>query len=485
MASYRMLSSRNADSSTSNSQWTNTIDPIVLNDGDVFDIKSAYINSLQQANSDIAIPNDVECTITFGMYQTYCDKPTAGYSFMPRSEIEPYQTFSDQPDYQKYISMFYPIAFGNPLIFKNNEGRPNIFTRTFTIPKGTYNAPELAQVITDSMSTPANVPDPFCNLSYAYWSPNYHPVPLDIAGQKLMQAAEFPSPRSYSQFCQAKSICNFDIAYDGFNVNTLLTYAWKGKPDTLIGSQQFAVIYDDATGRFGFDSIHTPIFNGGDECTYLDTSLVSPPSTDFVMAATQWQGLYLCALDPPEFWNLLGDFSDYLIPQALEWFNKPLDEYPLDPAWVRGVFQNFDSKITGAMISIVNLADVFYGTIDGGFYCKKIKNTTLWGKNLITGRDNAFFKIALTFPINSDYKEGSAPNPSVFAIVGKQYMANEFITGYSDCSLSYLHKGDPITISSFDVSIINSSTDLPDTSIGNNNSVLVSIMRGTGSGEKR
>ena len=65
------------------------------------------------------------------------------------------------------------------------------------------------------------------------------------------------------------------------------------------------------------------------------------------------------------------------------------------------------------------------------------------------------------------------------AIVSRNYTQNNFITGYSDSGISYVHRGDPIILSSLRTRILNPDTKDIDDSIGPKNYIILNIIKNT------
>ena len=62
------LSSNNASSNINNVSWSNTIQPITLNEGDEVSVKMAFIDFGGNANADINLLEDLSIIFTIGFY---------------------------------------------------------------------------------------------------------------------------------------------------------------------------------------------------------------------------------------------------------------------------------------------------------------------------------------------------------------------------------------------------------------------------------
>ena len=80
--------------------------------------------------------------------------------------------------------------------------------------------------------------------------------------------------------------------------------------------------------------------------------------------------------------------------------------------------------------------------------------------------------------INANFKNNFYSNtksPNICAIVSRYYEVNSYTSGSSDDSLVYTHLGDPVTLSNFNVKILNPAKEVAK-NLGANTSVFLQII---------
>jgi len=69
------LSNKNAQNIINNGDFETAFQPILINDGDVIQIKNCFIDSIQQSYDQINIPEDIQATFTVCFYETDTASP--------------------------------------------------------------------------------------------------------------------------------------------------------------------------------------------------------------------------------------------------------------------------------------------------------------------------------------------------------------------------------------------------------------------------
>ena len=87
--------------------------------------------------------------------------------------------------------------------------------------------------------------------------------------------------------------------------------------------------------------------------------------------------------------------------------------------------------------------------------------------------NDGYFKVRLNGGQYSNNLYNSEGIELISAIVGKYYSGASYTNGFSSDGITYTHRGAPITISNFDVSIV--SSDNSDPNIGPDNSIIIQV----------
>ncbi len=87
--------------------------------------------------------------------------------------------------------------------------------------------------------------------------------------------------------------------------------------------------------------------------------------------------------------------------------------------------------------------------------------------------DDAYFKVIINGVPTSNKLYNEESINMISALVGKYYSGQSYTNGFSTDGISYTHRGSPITLSSFDISILNSKDQKPN--IGDDNSIIIQV----------
>ena len=299
-----------------------------------------------------------------------------------------------------------------------------------------------------------------------------------------------------------------------FSFNQATTNGSSGSDPRIVGAENMSLIFDDVTQSFNFLEAHTPFYIRGPEIQAADTS--TTPTTPAVFGPGpeviyQIQGRstatsFRPTLNTKDVYS--GCFITDLQPRTL-WFDKM--KFSADIlthiAPDGGQVTNFQTGSFGGNTSLsavkTHPVSVTTGRNKTGFF---IGHDTLVKKNEFfdtmtpkpstddywneivevdtpvglkansqtpVNDDQAFYQIEIS-GINSQEIMGQVyDNSLVQAIVGKYYSAGNFTQSIGD-GVPYVHKGEPLTIQSLRVRILNTQNELEE-GLGPNSSFVLTI----------
>ena len=100
---------------------------------------------------------------------------------------------------------------------------------------------------------------------------------------------------------------------------------------------------------------------------------------------------------------------------------------------------------------------------------------SIFGEKTLTDLivDDAYFKVIINGQQFSNNLYNMDGVQLISAIVGKYYSGASYTNGFSSDGITYTHRGEPIIISNFDITILSSDNCTPN--IGNDNSIIIQI----------
>jgi hypothetical protein len=480
MSTYTIeLSEYQGSPGASNGEWYNQIQSkVVLEDGDMLQIKQALINTQASTNTGISVEEDTVAHITFGFYDNAVTGLTAKYPMLPpimqSSNVgnNPY-TYRDNV-FNGATTYVPPWVESNGTLVTAGKQYSNTpwvavewdgakYTRrtvtvVINIPQGIYSSDELGDLITREMQ-----------LSETF-------VPFDT---HLAPAVASPAdgPGRYSFFC-------YPPHYPTVNGKTELVYTSNEfmyqnqfyNYDTdlygsyMAGAPSPALSYQN--DRFQFTYLHTPILlnaNGKpDTSPWTEIGASNYKADDEVRFLSRYSGLYIIDMTVHSgqfnFWEVMGfsqssfvdddcsnieDFTTTCFINEGSYVNKNFS-LPVQPSIVNDQFNFFITSDVST--SITALSDYQYDL--SGYYLINVISS--FNNKFITEND-VLSKVA--------------------CVCSKQYQAGDYITAYSDSSIVYQHSGDPIMVGYFQVQIIEPKTGVVANDLGANSSIFLEIVK--------
>jgi len=411
---------------TVNSNWENQFSSIILEEGDEVSVKQVFIDTTNGNSSNIVLTEDIVINMYFMYYRQNQNTEQTTFSTNWYATFEPCVAMTGQAPY---------------LIIEGSH--------TFTIPKGTYSPQGIAEFI----STQCSLVSP----------PLGSPAPL----------------RSISNdFLRGTDGVGTDIKFFPFNLST-------GEVDTSdyfypmrsewYGASQVALSYNsDQNGIFQFDYLHTPFYNAtGDESVgmyEIKHAGKPPPPSDFV-GVTRAGGVFIRDLEPRSFWEGVLGFD-------VDSIKVTNNVYTL----VFPAGKTFNDLTTNAVFGLDDVLNNAGGDPNlcpiAQFFKKSTATVPIKAPNSYSPlTDSAYFLIECSMNYNMKYQYDTANLANINAIVSRQYNTNDYITGFGECSINYVHHGEPVILSSARIRILDPVNKQEATSLGEKTSIFLEVFK--------
>jgi len=465
--------------------WITTIkEPIIINEGDIIEMKQALINTQNASSGNLVFDEDQELSITFGYYVTIPNKKFEqnGYELskmIKRSEnvneyAQPgvatiddgnYTTLQkDNPDKVKYYVL--RNRKGNHSYEIYEPGNIHTYTWNYTLTAGSYNPLQIADIITDELSKDENLLiDGILNTGNQHNKSLFALNLTDLYQLKGLNA--FPDP-------------NYFVPLQ-INMVEYKNY------DPTIGASQSQFKWDN--GSFKWDIIHTPRFDSGGNGLFPITVLSwykGKPITKY----TQYSGLFITAISPGSFWDKLG-FTDAFNMEHIYPYDS--NGKSINDTTSNFTAERFERYITGEFFGNQSR---LYSKSDNAVFINKSLNDGLVllqssaKQSLKSGGSyqsdvDGFFLVEIQSGYENDYFDLDSRHKYINAVISKNYNSFDFVTAYGGQSgMTYIHKGESQSLSSFNVRILN-----PDKSevqsLGENSTIFLQIIKQEAQEEKQ
>ena len=297
-----------------------------------------------------------------------------------------------------------------------------------------------------------------------------------------------------------------------FSFNQTTTNGSTGNDPHIVGAENMSLIFDDVTQSFNFLEAHTPFYIRGPEIqaanSQAGTAAVYGPGPEVIYqiqgrstttsfrptlnTKDVYSGCFITDLQPRTLWfdkmKFSTDILTHIAPDGGQVTNFQTGSFTGDTS-LAAVKTHPVSLTTGR-----NKTGFFVGhdtivTKNENFDTMTPKPTTdnYWNEivevdtpvglkansQTPVNDDQAFYQIEIS-GINSQEITGQVYNNSlVQAIVGKYFSAGNFTQSIGD-GVPYVHKGEPLTIQSVRVRILNTQNELEE-GLGPNSSFVLTI----------
>lgn len=509
------LSTYNSKEVLSNSEYTCTFPPVEIPNGASIQITQAFLDSnLSGAYQNIVIPEDLQISITFGLF--YVNMKDSNKD--PEISNVPFDMYvARHSDLSLYTDAclvtipkdnYTPAELAN-LITKQVVAVPSLRD----IQDISYRPGYVLKTSNINYSFPIDIKS---TQSSAYEEDNYIEklkalyTPVDpIIFSKFQPKTKivitfqekYGYPSSFSTtletFDQNTGMLTFnppsttflytgpeELPYTNVSVSLKDAYqisfhnqtdandSWVFTKPVYVGTNQFALEFDSDSGKFQFTQTHMPMYSTptssqpqAQPCCVVDSYLSSTGVTTYAPIDAR-TGVFFTNLQPASFWESLGfDLTSLLV-----------------------VDDNVNHVLKTKLTRGVNITSQFFG-FDGFISdCRKYPAPLFASYEYVTdvvlsiaanqqlpNADSGYYLIELKGLTTQYSTDNGDQLSSVMSIASKNYNQSGFITAYSDGSIPFVNTGEPFTLTSIKVRILDPITKQVVNTLGAKNSVFIQI----------
>lgn len=509
------LSQYNSQQVIGNGEWVNNFAPVTLNTGDSITINQAFIDGQLSGDYDnIAITSQIDISMTFGFYYMNVQDGHITYSkgdgvaaelYVARYNMNPNFPLITQVRQVTVPAGNYSPAELAQTINMQLTAIPrvsvsefndltNMFLRpsqatTFTLPcqdfnpypdTGPYKSGYLTYLMASIIPIPQIMIDEFPagsqvtisfegSSGYKFSYPNITIESIDQATGKitLPPTAIALNSSQYNVKCmyvKLSSAAAKNIVFTNQSDATdTMTFSTAAIPPRYFGATQIALEYNvNNSGKFQWTYQHMPMY---DTATKDEGVSVFADGNGILRLADVRSGIFWTDLQPRNFWEGLGfNMSSLLVVDGDNVLQTPL---------VRGV--NITSAFSGLDIFIASSRSLPV-IPDGAYFYSTTQTNPIIAPNNYTGTDGGFYIIEV-LGLATDYQDDKKSYCAVMSVGSRNYDQNGFITIYGDGSIPFVNNGDPRTITTLHVRILDPITKQPTKLLGSRNSVFLNIQR--------
>ena len=470
------LARKHSNDQISRAEWTNAlVNNVTLYEGDELIIKNSFIDINPANINTITIVQDVTFTFKYIPYICVCGNFNFSYN-----GVTTWNSGSPQN------VAFYAVDKTDP---NQNTWVPYEKSITITVPKNIYTPDSFAEYITDQMSainfvngifpstsTTSMVdliitpPVPMSNLpfqkkiGFVQWG---YP-PTTVVGPQYFEPIGWYSndPSHETQTISSMTIlggCQSGIEYKNGNFSL-----FSINPYWLNTSNNWTVQYayvSELNQYISIDSYGGVLWSGYSDSTpnnsfFNDILGINPlnfiiPSSDYFLSNVNFMAKYVSDR------NYRAVLKNTSAVTAINGVYRTLvlndiPTYVLSPAQVNQLAMNYVEE---------GIQEFSYGD-------------TLIGSSLLDLQAGGHILINISSipQTNITRDRGVA---SISSIMSRQYQNSNTLTGYIDSGIPYQHRGEPLDLSIFNVSLVdpNSRQPLSDGNLGENSTIYIQITR--------
>jgi hypothetical protein len=491
------------DNKESNSSWETFLPkPIIVENGDMINMKSAYINQESLTGSNILLDVDTKLVFEFGFYiingiqfcatgnainecqyyflPTYCTNPASA----PNTPVGPGPA---QDINMNTLAQQDVITDFEPYVFHAYDSVNNTFeliTDRFEmeIKAGSYTPQEIQTIITDRLSS--------INGQVLQGDRRGNQIEFTqlFSGSRfLLNATSFNYGATSYWLDSYTSTTNMDTVRKFRMVpqtagNAPLAPANTNVPTYFIGTNQMALDYDDISQTFQWSFIHMPMVDPSDgQIANALTRMTFKYNNNVdyyvgpIHSQTKQGGIFFTKLEPVSFWEQLGFNLNNVVVDT----SNGID--------ITEVMKKTSDQQLG-LTTILSLSPLNNMVVNQGwegnqvplFILKYLQNNNivpLKAESTYQSSNSGYYLISTELGFNNEYNDGNKIYGNISAIASKQWIQNDFVSVFDDGGIPYIHSGSPFLLSSVKVKILNSQKNLAE-NLKPNSTLFIQIIKG-------
>ena len=418
------------------------------------------------------------------------------------------QTLST-PSGGNIIPPSYPKDFFSTDVSDNDVMVPLQQKIDITIPKGNYQPDILAQMFNlklNNISYQLNTQYPLTNLT------NAEALNAEVQATRNEQNSIYGDLVSGYRWPQNNRVLidlgnigpnNSDISYVNFVSETNSDYLIRfiqyfgskedptdtrkafGNP-LMGGCSNFEIVYDQTTQTFKIPNLHTPYYAsvGNPPVSDVGVKFSAPQNTLALDSKRGEIKILSMTTDEPDgnFWfDKLGFDSSILSTYTLKprtyfgSFTYEVPNFNYNPINELGISRT-DAYCSGQILLGNSNFNPNYSLLTGSQSMIPTTDTVqIFGSKTINDIivNDAYFKLVINGISTSNHLHNDEGIELISAIISKYYSGQSYTNGFSSDGIQYIHRGAPITLSNFNVNILDSKNKAPN--IGNDNSIIIEV----------
>ena len=343
----------------------------------------------------------------------------------------------------------------------------------FTIPKGSYEPAEIAQIVNDNMvkiDSLGVVGDDYARNVYPLNNPFLSTFAQQSHKIGLLGADMFFCPESTASQQSPASL---------LKITTVPTTLGT---DVFVGGNQVSMNYDLNLKKLNFDSLHMPIYIGPGTPFQPGITFPSDPLPKEIQVSQG--GNFFTRLEPADFWLTLGFQGVTVRPTNSTDFITLTDTSTVFPLIIN---LELGKNIIGALptvdVLVPKTATYLTPTLEGTI--NSFTTPILASRQFdVTENDEGYYllEVGIKLPqkmiggyLKTDDRTGSN---KVQSIITKYFTSGNFLQESGAGSIVYTHIGDPELLSDFDVRVLHPDFSVPNNNeLGDKNSVFLEIVK--------
>lgn len=397
-------------------------------------------------------------------------------------------------------SGLYPDNLGYFNKETNEEGvqyLPVQKTLSLQLPPGKYTAAEVCHRLGLEFTRSdqgAAIPNTDGILTNNPLLPTIKQLRIDAAGQSTNQEIRF------IESANATNNFTFVTAVDGLPRNY------------PIGSSQFGINYNDEDNKANFDLLHLSLLdvsqNGRAGLPEIREYAPNVAGNNEKFFSNKHSGIFFIDLQPRSLWidqlkfnpNIIAGKGKEVVSDVngtnakVYLYNNNADFGAGDNALIDGI------NITGSDMGLDTLIEKTYSlTADGtevssafdivqvvpdfpGYLASTTEDTIpIFGSSIINtaqygSAEEGYYQIEIGMNIPSDIRGKDKFNNKIQGLVSKYYSAGSFTQSAGELGFEYIHKGAPMTLSSFSVRVL-LPDNTPANDIQDNNTIFLKLLK--------
>jgi hypothetical protein len=408
-------------------------------------------------------------------------------------------------DFKPYVYHMYNPAYGWVLI-KNKV--------QCVIQKGSYSPSQIASLLTQKLSSVnGNMAIDIFNPQFSQSIPItenslYSGSPLLVGVQSYTPNVVQTPPRIPTIIYTNRFVGSYNVPPNelGFDLSAYPQFSIQPKPyqDLYIGASEFAIDYDEVNQNFQFSYFHTPLYAGSSNTTGTPSVVFTRlakgnnegEQVEFFLSDIYTQtkncGIFITDLQPRSFWSNLGFNPTDLIVNTEngidtgEILSKTTDQQmPLSSVFSGSQFNNVYNLNQVVNFGLVNTGLVTttqQGTVfdefSGGYlnFIQSSNNLPIIASDAYQSQNSGFYYVSVDIGLGSLTDDSKSQTNEIMGIVSKQFNVNDYITGFSDSSLTYQHNGAPTMLNNLKIKILDKNKNLVQ-NLDENSCVFVQIIK--------